>query len=160
MVACSDLHDMDCDPFYLRVLLDTIKNVVPDVVCLDGDSIVFFKKSNVVHMGDHLFSGFYPFVDVSHGGNVLNMAKNVKAVLSMVDNKTKIIPGHGPLSNKKDLQDFYDMLIGTSAEVKAMKDKGLNLDEIKAKGLSKKWDSWTKGFLPASVWIGIVHSSL
>ena len=72
----------------------------------DGDSIVFFKKSNVVHMGDHFFSGFYPFVDISHRGNVLNMAKNVKAVLSMVDNKTKIIPGHGPLSNKQGLQDF------------------------------------------------------
>ena len=52
------------------------------------------------------------------------------------------------------------MLIGTSAEVKAMKDKGLNLDKIKAKGLSKKWDSWTKGFLSTDVWIGIVYSSL
>ena len=126
----------------------------------DGDSVVFFKKSNVVHMGDHFFSGFYPFVDVSHGGNVLNMAKNVKSILSMVDSKTKIIPGHGPLSNKKDLRDFYDMLIGTSAEVKAMMDKGLSLDEIKDKGLSKKWNPWTKGFLSSKVWIGIIHSSL
>ena len=126
----------------------------------DGDSVVFFKKSNVVHMGDHFFSGFYPFVDVTHGGNVLNMAKNVKTILALVDDKTKIIPGHGPLSNKKDLQDFYDMLIGTSAEVKAMKDKGMSLDKIKAKGLSKKWKSWTKGFLSTEAWIGILHSSL
>lgn len=126
----------------------------------DGDSVVFFKKSNIVHMGDHFFSGFFPFVDVSHGGNVLNMAKNVKSILSMVNSKTKIIPGHGPLSNKKDLQNFYDMLIGTSAEVKTMMDQGLSLDKIKEKGLSQKWNSWTKGFLPTNVWIDIVHSSL
>jgi len=126
----------------------------------DGDSVVFFKKANVVHMGDHFFSGFYPFVDVAHGGNVLNMAKNIKTILAMVNNKTKIVPGHGPLSNKKDLQAFHDMLIGTSAEVKAMKDKGMSLEKIKAKGLSAKWKPWTKGFLSTETWIGILHSSL
>ena len=126
----------------------------------DGDSVVFFKKSNIVHMGDHFFSGFYPFVDISHGGNVLNMARNIKTILSMVNNKTKIIPGHGPLSNKNDLQEFYNMLIGTSAEVKTMMDKGLNLKKIQSKGLSKKWNTWTKGFLSTNAWISIVHSSL
>ena len=126
----------------------------------DGDSVVFFKNANIVHMGDHFFSGFYPFVDVEHGGNVLNMAKNVKTILAMLDDKTKVIPGHGPLSNKKGLQEFHDMLIGTSAEVKSMKDEGLSLDAIKEKGLSKKWNSWTKGFLPEKVWVGIVYNSL
>ena len=127
----------------------------------DGDSVVFFKNANVVHMGDHMFSGFFPFVDVDHGGNVLTMAKNVKTILGMVDDKTKIIPGHGPLSNKADLQAFHDMLIETSAEVKAMKDKGMSLEKMQAKGLSKKWDSWAaKSFFPTKVWIGIVHSSL
>ena len=126
----------------------------------DGDSVVFFKNSNVVHMGDHFFSGFYPFVDVEHGGNVLNMAKNVKTILVMLNDKTIIVPGHGPLSNKKDLQDFYDMLIGTSAEVKAMKDKGMSLEKINEKGLSEKWKSWTKGFLSTEAWIGILYSSL
>lgn len=126
----------------------------------DGDSVVFFKNSNVVHMGDHFFSGFFPFVDVDHGGNVLNMAKNVKTVLAMLNDKTQIIPGHGPLSTKKDLQAFHDMLVGTSAEVNAMKEKGMSLDKIKAKGLSAKWKEWTDGFIPTDVWIGIVHSSL
>lgn len=126
----------------------------------DGDSVIFFKKSNIVHMGDHFFSGFYPFVDVEHGGNVLNMAANVKSILARIDNKTKIIPGHGPLSNKKDLEDFYHMLIGTSAEVQNMKSKGMSLDNIKKKGLSEKWKSWTKGFLTTEAWIGILYSSL
>lgn len=126
----------------------------------DGDSVVFFKKSNIVHMGDHYFAGFFPFVDIEHGGNVLNMAKNVKTILGMINNKTKVIPGHGPLSNKKELQTFYDMLLGTSAEVQSMKDRGLSLEKIKAKGLSKKWNEWTDGFLSADVWIGILYSSL
>lgn len=127
----------------------------------DGDSVVFFKNANVVHMGDHFFSGFFPFVDIDHGGNVLTMAKNVKTILGMVDDKTKIIPGHGPLSTKADLQAFHDMLVETSAEVKTMKDKGMSLTEIQTKGLSKKWAPWAaKSFFPAKVWIGIVHSSL
>lgn len=126
----------------------------------DGDSIVFFKESNIVHMGDHFFSGFFPFVDVAHGGNVLNMAKNIKTVLAMVNNKTRIIPGHGPLSNKSGLQDFHDMLIGTSAEVGSMINQGMTLENIKAKGLSEKWKEWTDGFISVDVWIDIVHSSL
>ena len=126
----------------------------------DGDSVVFFKNSNVVHMGDHFFSGFFPFIDVAHGGNVLNMAKNIKSILPMLNDKTQVIPGHGPLSTKKDLQAFHDMLVGTSAEVEAMKKKGISLESIKAKGLSGKWKSWTNGFIPSDVWIGIVHSSL
>lgn len=126
----------------------------------DGDSIVFFKKANIVHMGDHFFSGFFPFVDVDHGGNVLNMAKNIKTVLDIIDKQSKVIPGHGPLSDKAGLQAFHDMLIGTSAEIKAMKDKGMSLDTIKTKGLSAKWKSWTDGFISTDAWIGIVHSSL
>lgn len=126
----------------------------------DGDSVVFFKKSNIVHMGDHFFNGFFPFVDIAHGGNVLKMAKNVKALLSMVDDKTKIVPGHGPLGSKAEFQAFHDMLVGTSAEVKAMKDKGMTLKQIQKKGLSAKWKEWTDGFLSTEVWIGIVYSSL
>jgi len=127
----------------------------------DGDSVVFFKNANIVHMGDHFFSGFFPFVDVDHGGNVLTMAGNIKTILGMIDDKTKIIPGHGPLSSKADLQAFHDMLIETSAEVKTMKDKGMSLEKIQEQGLSKKWDSWAeKSFFPTKVWIGIIHSSL
>ncbi|WP_198264829.1 MBL fold metallo-hydrolase [sulfur-oxidizing endosymbiont of Gigantopelta aegis] len=126
----------------------------------DGDSIVFFKKANVVHMGDHHFSGFFPFVDIDHGGNVLHMAENVKQVLTLIDDKTQVIPGHGPLSKKTDLQDFYEMLIGTSAEVKAMMDSGLSLTQIQEKGLSSQWQAWTDGFLSTEVWISIVYNSL
>jgi len=126
----------------------------------DGDSVVFFKNANTVHMGDHFFNGIYPFVDIEHGGNVLGMAKNIDAILKEMKNDTKIIPGHGPLGNKKDLKAFHDMLVGTSQEVKNFNDKSLSLEEIQTQGLSKQWTSWSNGFLSEKVWISIVYNSL
>lgn len=126
----------------------------------DGDSVVFFKNANVVHTGDHFFNGFFPFVDVDSGGNVLKMAQNIEALLAELDNETKIIPGHGPLATKADMKAFHEMLVGTAAEVKAMKDQGMNLGQIQLKGLSDRWDEWADGFLSSRVWIGIVYASL
>ncbi|WP_415881795.1 MBL fold metallo-hydrolase [Neptuniibacter sp. QD34_54] len=126
----------------------------------DGDSVVFFKKANAVHMGDLYFNGFFPFVDIQNGGNVARMAENVGKVLELIDDKTIVIPGHGPVSNKAELMIFKMMLEGTLAEVQAMQDKGMNLGQMQLKGLSPKWQSWTTGFLSTSVWIGILHSSL
>jgi cyclase len=126
----------------------------------DGDSVVFFKEANVVHMGDHFFAGFFPFVDVDSGGNVLTMAKNVQQILTQINEQTKVIPGHGPLSDKAGLQAFHDMLIGTAEEVQAMKTQGMCLSEIQKQGLSKKWDEWTDGFLSSDSWISIVFQSL
>jgi glyoxylase-like metal-dependent hydrolase (beta-lactamase superfamily II) len=126
----------------------------------DGDSVVFFKKVNVIHTGDHFFNGFFPFVDVDTGGNVLVMAENINALLEMINDDTKIIPGHGPLANKADLKAFVLMLEGTAAEVKAMKDKGLSLERMQQQGLTDKWESWADGFLTTDVWISIVYRSL
>jgi glyoxylase-like metal-dependent hydrolase (beta-lactamase superfamily II) len=97
---------------------------------------------------------------VDTGGNVLVMARNVNALLAMIDDDTKIIPGHGPLANKKDLKAFVQMLEGTAAEVKAMKDMDLSLDEIQQQGLTNKWQSWADGFLTTDIWISIVYRSL
>lgn len=126
----------------------------------DGDAIVFFKKANVVHMGDHYFAGTFPFVDLGTGGNVLQMAANVKSVLAQIGTDTKVIPGHGPLSTKADLDAFYAMLVGTVAEVKAMKAEGLTLKQMQAKGLSGRWQVWAKGFVSVDLWISFIDGSL
>lgn len=126
----------------------------------DGDSIVFFRNANVVHMGDHFFNGFFPFVDVDSGGNVRQMAANIAKVLAEIDDQTVLIPGHGPLGTKAELVAFRQMLIGTSAEVAAMVAQGMTLEQIKAKGLSTGWNDWTDGFLSTGMWITIVHNSL
>lgn len=126
----------------------------------DGDSVIFFKNANVVHMGDLYFNGFFPFVDVQNGGSVSQMAKNVGQVIDMIDDQTIVIPGHGPVSNRQELIAFKEMLLGTSAEVQAMREQGMNLGQMQIEGLSAQWDSWTRGFLSSGVWIGIVNSSL
>lgn len=139
---------------------DTIKALHLPNGHTDGDSIILFENANVVHMGDHFFNGFFPFVDLDSGGNVRNMAKNIAMILEQVDDDTIIVPGHGPLANKEDLNQFRKMLLGTSKEVEAMKQSGLNMGQAQAKGLSEQWQPWTKGFLNEAVWIGIVYKSL
>lgn len=126
----------------------------------DGDSVVFFKKANVVHMGDHFFNGFFPFVDVQNGGNVSRMAENVGKVLAMLDDGAIIIPGHGPVATKQDLVAFKRMLEGTTSEIELMRSAGMNLQQMQKKGLSDKWIEWADGFLSEEVWISIVSSSL
>ncbi len=126
----------------------------------DGDSIVFMKKANIVHMGDHFFSGFFPFVDVGSGGSVVQMAKNVETVLSMIDDETVVIPGHGPLSDKSDLESFHEMLIGTTEEVKVMMADGMTVEEIQQEGLSLDWEEWANGFLSSELWVQVIVDSL
>jgi cyclase len=122
----------------------------------DGDSVVFLKSANIVHMGDHFFSGFYPFIDVDTGGNVRNMANNIKSILARIDDETIVIPGHGPLSSKADLEEFHQMLVETTAEVEAMLIKGMTAEEIQAEGLSLEWEDWSAGYLSTDAWIKIV----
>lgn len=126
----------------------------------DGDSVVFFKKSNVVHMGDHHFAGMFPFVDLDHGGDVVGMARNVKAVIDGVPPDVKIIPGHGPLSTLDDLKTFHRMLTGTTAFVRKRMDEGKTVEQITAEGFPAEWDAWGKGFIKTDQWIETIYKSL
>ena len=76
----------------------------------DGDSVIHFQNANVIHAGDVFFNGFYPFIDVDHGGTVKGMIRAADAILALADGETKIIPGHGPLGDRKQLQEYRDML--------------------------------------------------
>ncbi|MBV1921648.1 MAG: hypothetical protein KUG73_13295, partial [Pseudomonadales bacterium] len=126
----------------------------------DGDSIVLIQPANVVHMGDHFFSGKFPFVDVESGGNVIGMTNNIKAIIATLDPNVKVIPGHGPLSTLSDLKDYGYMLEATSATVKEAVDEGLSLKEIQAKGLPDRWKSWGEGFIDEDKWIETILISL
>jgi cyclase len=125
----------------------------------DGDTVVLFKGANIVHMGDHFFNGFYPFVDVDSGGRVRGVAKNVTKLLAMIGDETLIVPGHGPMASKNDLIAFRDMLLGTASEVEALM-ASKSLEEIQSLGLSAQWDEWEDGFLNEKTWIKIVFDSL
>ncbi|ARN76264.1 MBL fold metallo-hydrolase [Oceanicoccus sagamiensis] len=126
----------------------------------DGDSVVFFESSNVVHMGDHMFYPMFPFVDISSDGNVVNFANNVGKVLAKVNDATVVIPGHGPLTDKKGLTTYHQMLMQTIAEVKAMKAEGLSVKQAQARGLSPKWQEWNGGFIKQENYIAFIYQSL
>ncbi|UZE96288.1 MBL fold metallo-hydrolase [Alkalimarinus alittae] len=144
----------------LRFNDDTIKALHLPNGHTDGDSIIFFENANIVHMGDHYFNGMFPFVDVGSNGSVRGVAKNIEGMLSKIDDNTIVVPGHGAISNKKELIAFKDMLIGTTNEVETMMENSMTVEAIQNKGLSEQWKAWGNGFLNEKVWISIVHSSL
>ena len=125
----------------------------------DGDSIVFFKGANVVHMGDQFFNGMFPFIDVASGGDVAGYVKNVGDMLARIPADAKIIPGHGPLGTVADLKKFHGMLLATTALIKAEIAKGMTLEGVEKAGLPDEWKSWTWDFVPVDRWIEIVYTN-
>ena len=116
----------------------------------DGDSVVHFTGSDVVHMGDIYFNGFYPFIDAESGGSADGVVAACDRVLALATDKTRIIPGHGPLSNAAELKTYRDLVATVSTRVKALVAQGKTLEEIKAAGVSKEFDEkWGKGFIKA-----------
>jgi len=126
----------------------------------DGDSVVYFPKSNVVHMGDLMFAGMFPFVDLEHGGDVEGLAKNVSEIIAKLPPDVKIIPGHGPLSTVDDLKTFHAMLTDSLALVKKAVAESKTLDQIKAAGVADKWKPWGEGFIKTDRWLETVHKSV
>src|ERR1700676_1652589 len=83
----------------------------------DSDIYIHFQKANVLHMADVFFNGIYCYIDKGTGGSIGGMIAGATKMLAMVDNDTKIVPGHGPLGNKADLRKFRDMLVTVRARV-------------------------------------------
>lgn len=114
----------------------------------DGDTIVHFLGSDVVHMGDVYFNGFYPFIDTSAGGTVDGVIAACDQVLGIATDRTKIIPGHGPLSNTAELRAYRDMLAAISSRIKKMVAEGRKLEDITASKVTADFDEkWGKGFI-------------
>jgi glyoxylase-like metal-dependent hydrolase (beta-lactamase superfamily II) len=126
----------------------------------DGDSIIFFTNSNVIHMGDNFFNPRFPVVDLEAGGNVVGMTKTVGEVISKLSAGVKIIPGHGPLSDTEGLMAFHRMLVETTGIVQKKKKSGKTLEQIKKEGLPEEWKSWGEGYIKTDVWLELVYNSL
>lgn len=114
----------------------------------DGDSIVHFPASNVLHMGDIFFNGLYPYIDLDGGGSIQGMIDAVEQGLALADGKTRVIPGHGPLSDRAGLVEYRDFLVRARDNVQALVDEGLSLQEAVAARPTAEWDDALGG-----VWI-------
>ncbi len=113
----------------------------------DGDALIYFMKNNVIHMGDSYFQGAFPYMDLDAGGSIDGYIAGIKKLISLTNDETKIIPGHGNVSSKSELKPYLEMLITLRNRVKAEIEKGKTLEEV----VTNK--SITKEFTSFSSWI-------
>jgi glyoxylase-like metal-dependent hydrolase (beta-lactamase superfamily II) len=124
----------------------------------DGDTVLFFTGSNVVHLGDDFFAGKFPFVDLDSGGSVEGLAKNIGELIKMIPADAKLIPGHGAVSTVNDLKAYHQMLLETTSIVRE-KMKTKSLDEIKKEGLPEKYKDFSWDFIKTEAWIETIYKS-
>jgi glyoxylase-like metal-dependent hydrolase (beta-lactamase superfamily II) len=127
----------------------------------DGDSIVRFVEADVLHLGDVFFSGVYPFFDASSGGGIDGMVEAADAALAMTTPETRIIPGHGPLSDSADLRASREMLSTIRDRVRKMIERGLDRAAVVRARPSREFDArYGGGFLAPDRFVGLVYDSL
>jgi glyoxylase-like metal-dependent hydrolase (beta-lactamase superfamily II) len=127
----------------------------------DGDSIIYFPEVNIIHSGDTVFNRLFPYIDTDGGGSVTGFIAAQKKILSMANDETQIIPGHGALASKADLQAALDMLEDAQSRVRAMVDAGKSLDEIQVENpLAKYHDVWSWEFITTKVMTETLYRSL
>ena len=122
---------------------------VANQVHTDGDTVVFYRRANIVHTGDLFFNDVYPYIDVAAGGWIDGLIAGCREILARIDDKTIVVPGHGPTTDKKRLEAYVAMLEGISAKVTALVKAGKTLDEVKAAKPTAEFDqvwgqNWNK----------------
>ncbi|MDQ4123275.1 MAG: MBL fold metallo-hydrolase [Acidobacteriota bacterium] len=125
----------------------------------DGDTVVFFTKSNVVHLGDDFFAGRFPFVDLNSGGSVQGLTANLTSLIGQIPADAKLIPGHGPVSTLDDLKTYRQTIVETTEIVRRGITGGKNLEQLKKEGLPAKYASWGTGFIKTDRWIETIFNS-
>lgn len=127
----------------------------------DGDALVHFPKSNVIHMGDLWFRGLYPYIDLDAGGNITGVINGVNKALELANKDTKIIPGHGPLGNYDDLKAYGVFLSEATKSVQLLIAEDKNLAEIIALKPTAKWDETLgKVWIKPDQFVTMIYNSL
>ncbi len=127
----------------------------------DGDAFIHFKKANVIHGGDIVFNGFYPFIDAPNGGNIHGVIHAVNTILNHCDDETKIIPGHGGLASRADLIAYREMLMVVYARIRAMLEQGMSVEQVVAAAPTADYDEkYGKGIFQPAQWVGLVASGM
>jgi len=126
----------------------------------DGDSVVFFPKSNVVHMGDDFVTYGFPFIDLQGGGSVAGMINACEGVLKQLPPDVKIIPGHGPISTPEDLKRFVTMLKETRAVAQKAVKAGKTLEQLKQAKILAPWQKFSGAFISTDAYIETLFNDL
>jgi cyclase len=127
----------------------------------DTDAYIRFERANVLHLGDVFFSGMYPFIDVGTGGNIEGQIAGANLGLSLSDNATKIVAGHGPVADKAALTAYRDMLVTARDRVTKLKAGGRTLEQVVAARPTADLDeTWGKGFMQPADFVALVYGTL
>ena len=127
----------------------------------DGDLVLWWEDANVVHVGDIYYSGMYPLIDLGSGGSLAGVVAALETVLSRIDSRTIVIPGHGPVSNRAELAAYRDMLVATGRRVRELVGEGRKLDEVLAARPTAAYDAaFGQGSMTAERFVGILYEDL
>jgi len=127
----------------------------------DGDSVIYIAPANVVVVGDIFSNHFYPIIDLSSGGSIDGMIHSLDQILAKTDGQTKIVPGHGPVATRADLQDYRDMLVQVRRRIKELIAAEKTMDEVVATVPTRDFDArWASGYVTPEVFTKMVFSSL
>lgn len=127
----------------------------------DGDVIIHFKKANVYHTGDAFVRTGYPYIDGSSGGTFNGYLSTLSKLLSILDGNSKVIPGHGDLATRADVQAVYNMLIDIRDQVAAALKSGKKVEDITGMNITGKYDAqWGAGFIKGKDFVLVVAESL
>lgn len=127
----------------------------------DGDTFIYFEEANIIHTGDLMFNGMFPFVDITSGGTFSGYMAATEAMAELADAETRIIPGHGPLAKETDFVATLDMLRGVRAAVKAEIDQGKDLDAVLDAAPLTPWiEDWAWGFITGPRFTRLVYTDL
>jgi cyclase len=127
----------------------------------DGDSIVWFKRANIIHTGDTFVSNGYPFIDVSSGGTTIGFIRAADRVLSMAQSSTRIIPGHGDVVTREQLKTFRDLVSTIYDRIKAQKAAGKSLAAVQATKPTAEFDGkWGKAFITGPQLVEAIYTDL
>lgn len=127
----------------------------------DGDSIVHFRKANVLHLGDICFNGMYPFFDVNAGGSLDGLVQALDQALALAGDKTRIIPGHGPLTDAAGLRTYRNTLATVRDRVRGLVQQGKSRAEVIADKPTREFDAqWGQSWLDADTWVGLIYDGM
>ena len=127
----------------------------------DGDAVLWWRAANVVHTGDVYVSASYPFVDLDSGGTLAGLVAGIETILARVDDATIVIPGHGPVSNRRELAEYRDMIVTVGRRVREGVEHGRNLDEVLASRPTAEYDArYGQGFMTPTRLVGILYRDL
>lgn len=127
----------------------------------DGDLVLVFEKDDVIHCGDLFFNGLYPFIDYSSGGWIGGMIAAADRIIAMASDRTRIIPGHGPLSDKRGLQAFRDMLAKVSDAITPMVKAGRSVEDVVAAKPTRELDAtWGGGLFNPDQFTTVVYHGI